>query len=1323
MWLRILRRLLSSNGERRVSRKRWKITEVCPLKLGFESLEDRVVPSTFVTLHNFTGPSTDGATPDSGLILNSSGDLFGTTKSGGSGDGTVFELTPGIGGYSTKILHAFTGGADGQTPLASLVLDGNGNLFGTTSAGGDAKGDGTVFELTPSNGGYNFKTIYTFTGGADGQNPSTPLVVDQNGDLFGTTGHGSTSSGTVFELTPGSNGYTLNTLYTFTGGNDGDNPGAVVLHNGDLFGTTSKGGKNNDGTVFELTPGSNGYTLSTLYTFTGGNDGADPASGLIIDGSGNLFDSTYAGGSDQLGTVFEMTSGSSGYTFNTIYTFAGGADGMAPNAGLVLDGTGDLFGTTSGGNTANQTDGTVFELTPGINGYNFITLHTFVGSDGAKPNSLVLDGNANIFGTAEEGGTSGDGTVFGLLNDPIVASISPNVGLPSGGTKVIINGSNLTTVSEVDFGPLPGTIVSETPTQIVVLSPAEAPGTLDVSAKGPSGISTTSAGDSFTVEQAAPTFNDLSSPTITYGSKSATISGTLDANAGGQNVPAGEMVQVTFDGVTQDAPLDINDNFSTTFNTAGVAASDTPYPIDISYNGDVDFVGTNASDTLTVDAAQPSFGSVSSPTITYGKASTIISGTLEPDAGSQLIPAGETVQITLNGVTQNAALGLNDSFSSSFYTGTLGANGSPYTIDFSYNGDADFAGASDTSMLKVNPSTPEFISLSGPTIIQGSPSTTISGSLLSLTGSQLVPGGETVQVTLGGVTQNATLASNDTFSTTFDTSALVVSSTPYPIDFSYGGDGNFNGATGKSSLSVKLGPADPANSFVMLPVSTIQFGGVTTITLQARDVNGNNLTTGGLNVLFVLGNKTGAKGVFGKVIDNKNGTYTGSFAGTLDGNNTITAIVNGTAVSSTAPITVSGGPVSLAESTVTVTNSQITAGTTTTVTLQAEYFTNRDEPAGGLTVAFRLGSPIGGHGTFTGVTYIGNGQYTATFTGTLAGSNSIHAYIDGYAVTSLAPTIKVIAAPLSLSYSPATVSAAAMQAGRTIIVTWQPEDAWGNKLNLGSTPLPVFSLESGTGTFGQVTYNKNGTYSATFTTTAAGSYSIQTMYNNQAVTDKAPTVTVVPLAASIAKSIVSVTPSNEVVSGSSITVTLQAEDAYGNHETTGGLVVGFKLVGGSGQGTFSRVAYIGNGMYQATFTGTLAGNNTIEATMNGVKATSTQSITVTPGPVSLARSIARVASPGSVAVGNTITVYLQTKDAAGNNLTTDLLTEGTSISFELGSSIGGTEGVFATATYLGNGEYEASFTADKAGSNTVVALINNSKLTSIAPAIKVVAAA
>jgi hypothetical protein len=311
------------------------------------------------------------------------------------------------------------------------------------------------------------------------------------------------------------------------------------------------------------------------------------------------------------------------------------------------------------------------------------------------------------------------------------------------------------------------------------------------------------------VDNPRPTFSNLSTPEITYGTPSTTISGHLDSNAA-QPVPAFQQIVVTLNGVTQIAGLDANDNFSTSFDTGSLGVRGSPYTITFKYPGDYHLVGTSfasasASSTLTVDKAGPSFSGLSAPAIIYGEPSTTISGHLNANAGQQPVPAGESLQVTLNGIKQTATLDPNDDFSTTFDTGDLGVPGSPHTIGFRYASDDNFNGASASSTLTVKKAAPSFSTLSAPImpiIVQGTASTVISGHLNANAGRQRVPAGEPVQVTLNGVTQTATLDGNDNFSTTFDTSKLSASGSPYSIDFSYAGDGNFNSASASSTLTV-----------------------------------------------------------------------------------------------------------------------------------------------------------------------------------------------------------------------------------------------------------------------------------------------------------------------------------------------------------------------------------------------------------------------------------------------------------------------------------------------------------------------------------------
>jgi uncharacterized repeat protein (TIGR03803 family) len=402
----------------------------------------------------------DGAEPNSGLILDSAGNLYGTTANGGTtggpcgqvgdfiGCGTVFELVRNEnGGWTEKVLHTFNYD-DGAEPSASLVFDGAGNLYGTTEAGGagrcmdysgDVIGCGTVFRLTPdSNGKWTEKVLHQFeSNGKDGNGPSGSLILDASGNLYGTTGAGGTGKcpegaavgcGTVFQLTPGTNGqWTEKVLHSFKGG-DGVGPSGVILDvAGNLFGTAHVGGAYDDGTIFELTPAANGkWTLKVLHRFGLGPDGILPNGALILDATGNLFGATLADGTPGgncgkfgCGTVFELKPGSNGqWTEKVLHRF-NGDDGSDPQGGLIFDAAGNLYGVNGTGGDNNY--GTIFQLIPAPNGkWTEKVLRRFDSRDGTTPNpNLIFDANGNLYGTTRSGGANrsgcfgfGCGTVF-----------------------------------------------------------------------------------------------------------------------------------------------------------------------------------------------------------------------------------------------------------------------------------------------------------------------------------------------------------------------------------------------------------------------------------------------------------------------------------------------------------------------------------------------------------------------------------------------------------------------------------------------------------------------------------------------------------------------------------------------------------------------------------------------------------------------------------------------------------------------------------------------------------------------------------------------
>ena len=310
-----------------------------------------------------------GVYPEAGLIADAAGNLFGTTGFGGTnGDGTVFEIAKVDGTYaSTPTTLVSFNGINGITPAGDLLADAAGNLFGTTIRGGTNVNDGTVFEIAKVDGTYATTptTLINFRIGINGANPIAGLIADAAGNLFGTTsGRGGINSATVFEIAKVDGTYASmpTTLVSFNDGLVVPFAGLIADAAGNLIGTTELGGVSGDGMVFEIAKvgGSYASTPTTLVSFNGAN-GADLTASLIADAAGNLFGTTLQGGMNGAGTVFEVAKVDDTYasTPTTLVSF-NGANGTGPLAGLTADAAGNLFGTTARGGTNG--DGTVFEL-------------------------------------------------------------------------------------------------------------------------------------------------------------------------------------------------------------------------------------------------------------------------------------------------------------------------------------------------------------------------------------------------------------------------------------------------------------------------------------------------------------------------------------------------------------------------------------------------------------------------------------------------------------------------------------------------------------------------------------------------------------------------------------------------------------------------------------------------------------------------------------------------------------------------------------------------------------------------------------------------
>jgi hypothetical protein len=488
------------------------------------------------TLYTFClegGACPDGDYPSGALIMDAAGNLYGATPGGGNANnaGVVFELTPNQArtAWTESVLYAFcpAGGtcSDGAGPVGSLIMDSAGNLYGMTFVGGtptskNTTGSGVVFKLTPNSArtAWTESVLHAFCPGGgnctDGEYPFSGLIMDSAGNLYGTAFGANASGiagGVVFELTPNQthSAWTENVLYSFCaqpGCADGQSPqtaGLIMDASGNLYGTTEYGGKGNSGNgglaggvVFKLTPNQahTAWTETVLYAFCPGGgtcpDGVAPNAGLIIDAAGNLYGATLGGGNaNNGGVVFELTPNPAhtAWSESVLYAFcpAGGicADGDGAYASLILDSSGELYGTTASGGNANDNNnsgnGVVFKLTPNQahTAWTESVIYSFCSqahcADGSAPNGLIFDAGGNLYGTTasdDNGVTNGSRTVFELSGAGTPLSKNPQTSDFNAGGKSdvllqntsgqaaiwLMNGATPTTKAAAPVGANPG---------------------------------------------------------------------------------------------------------------------------------------------------------------------------------------------------------------------------------------------------------------------------------------------------------------------------------------------------------------------------------------------------------------------------------------------------------------------------------------------------------------------------------------------------------------------------------------------------------------------------------------------------------------------------------------------------------------------------------------------------------------------------------------------------------------------------------------------------------------------------------------------------
>lgn len=360
---------------------------------------------TFSVIHSFTGGG-DGGSPTAGLAMDGAGTFYGTAT-------VAFKLTNSGNGWILTPLYNF------QVTTGEVIVGPNGSLYGTNPHGGDYQGQcweygcGIVFNLQPSPTAcaavfcnWNETTLYTFTEYGESF-PNNGIVFDPAGNVYGTT-----LFNTVFELSPSGGGWTFNIIYTFNGEYGGvPYSGVIRDSSGNLYGTTATDGPYGYGTVYQLTPSGSGWTINLLYAFQNGPDGANPLGGLVFDNQGNLYGTTAAGGSGGGGTVFELTPTDGLWTITTLHSFSGMG---GPYASLAIDASGSLYGTTYRDGANGY--GSVFKLTNSGGSWSYTDLHDFAYADGCFPTgNIVLDAQDNLYSTASACGEYHSGVIWEIM--------------------------------------------------------------------------------------------------------------------------------------------------------------------------------------------------------------------------------------------------------------------------------------------------------------------------------------------------------------------------------------------------------------------------------------------------------------------------------------------------------------------------------------------------------------------------------------------------------------------------------------------------------------------------------------------------------------------------------------------------------------------------------------------------------------------------------------------------------------------------------------------------------------------------------------------
>jgi uncharacterized repeat protein (TIGR03803 family) len=1152
-----------------------------------ERLESRLLFSTFTTVAPFAGTS-NGKNPYSGVVEDTSGNLFGVTYNGGaSNDGAIFEIAKGS--TTITLLASFNDtGAIGKEPYGQIAIDSTGNLYGTTVLGG-SNGAGTIWKL--AKGSSTITTLYSFAGGTDGKDPQGGVLIDSSGNLWGTTfGGGANDEGAVYELKSGASATTTVASFNDT---DGDEPfGTLVMDSsGNVYGTTSQGGTpKGDGTIFEVAKGAS--TVTVLYNFNGANDGETPHGDLLLDSSGNLYGTTIAAGANGDGAIFELAKGSS--TLTTLYSFSGN-DGETPYGGLVEDSSGDLFGTTEAGGADG--DGSVFELPSGSS--TLTTLYSFTDStDGENPyDTLLLDSSGNLWGTAFGGGANSDGTVFevtGAVSTPTKLAFSQQ-------PTAVTAGSTISPAVTVKVEDQNGNVIAGN-TSSVTLSIVSGPGTLGgtVTVAAVNGVATFS---NLSITTAGSYTLKASDGTLTTATSS---SFTVNPAAASKLIYAQQPTNVTAgSNITPAVTLDVEDQYGNvvTSNTSNI--------------------------TLAVASGPGTLGGTTTVACTNGIA--IFNSLSIATAGTYTIKAtdGSLTSATSSSFTVSAAAASKLAFTQQPTNATAGSTISPaVTVQIE-----DASG----NVLTSNTSSVTLSIASGPG-------------------------------TLGGTVTVAAVNGVATFS-----SLSITTAGTYAIKAA---DGSLTTAT-SSSFTVSAAAASKV-AFAQQPTNVTAGSTISpAVTVDIEDQFGNIITSNTSSVTLAVASGPGTLSGTLTVAAVAGVATFSTLSTTTAGSYTVKATDGSLTSATSSSFTVSAAAASKLVFTQQPTN--VTAGSNispaVTVDIEDQYGNIVTSNTSSVTIAVATGPGTLG-GTVTVAAVAGVATFS-TLSITTAGTYTIKG-TDGSLTSATSSSFTVSAAAaskLAFAQQPTNVTA-----GSTIspAVTVDIEDQFGNIIT-SNTSSVTLSVASGPGTLSGTLTVAAVAGVATFSnlsTTTAGSYTIKAADGSlTAATSSSFTVS----AAAPSKVVFAQQPTN-VAAGATITpaVTVDIEDQYGNIVTSNTSSVTLSLASGPGTlgGTLTIAAVAG----VATFSNlsiTTVGSYTIKAADGALATATSSSFTVSAAAAS---KLVFAQQPTNATAGATISpaVTVDVEDQYGNIVTGN--TSSVTLSVASGpGTLGGTVTVAAVA--------------------------------------------